>query len=189
LEFEKACRGPLKPVPNEYAWGTDRIAGMDAKGGKYVLQNAGKPDETVTWEGDNGPDATRGNAPFMGTNEKLGGPLRVGIFATPTSDRVSSGASYWGILDLTGNLLERPVSVGKPAGRAFVGNHGDGGDLPWADLFFGLRGGGYGGGSHYMGWGGNNLFRTSNRFAASVPGLYGGVRHFTLGFRCVRTAP
>jgi len=25
LEYEKACRGPLKPVPNEYAWGTDRI--------------------------------------------------------------------------------------------------------------------------------------------------------------------
>ncbi len=25
LEYEKACRGPLKPVTNEYAWGTDRI--------------------------------------------------------------------------------------------------------------------------------------------------------------------
>jgi formylglycine-generating enzyme required for sulfatase activity len=24
LEFEKACRGPLKPVPNEYAWASDR---------------------------------------------------------------------------------------------------------------------------------------------------------------------
>ena len=188
LEFEKACRGPLRPVPNEYAWGTDRIAGMDAKGGKYVLQNAGKPDETVTWVGDNGPDATHGNAPFMGTNEKLGGPLRVGLFATPTSDRVSSGASYWGILDLTGNLVERPVSVGKPAGRTFSGNHGDGGDSPWVDLFFGMRGGGYGSGGHYIGWGGNEIFRTSNRFAASVPGLYGGSRHFTLGFRCVRTA-
>ncbi len=26
LEYEKACRGPLKPATNEYAWGTDRIA-------------------------------------------------------------------------------------------------------------------------------------------------------------------
>jgi len=189
LEFEKACRGPLRPVPNEYAWGTAAIAGVDSKAGHYELQNVGQPDETVRWEGDDGPDATRGNAPFMGTNEKLGGPLRVGIFATPTSDRVSSGASYWGILDLTGNVMERAVSVGRSAGRAFLGNYGDGNDSPWADLFFGLRGGGYGGGSHYTGWGGNNLFRTSNRFAASVPWLYGGGRHYILGFRCVRTAP
>jgi formylglycine-generating enzyme required for sulfatase activity len=188
LELEKACRGPLKPVPNEYAWGTNRIAGMETKSGHYVLRNVGKPDEAVVWEGDHGPDATHGNAPCMGTNEKLGGPLRVGVFATPTSDRVSSGASYWGILDLTGNVMERPVAVGRPAGRAFLGNHGDGGDFPWADLFFGLRGGGYGGGSHYMGWGGNNLFRTSNRYVASLPWLYGGDRHFILGFRCVRTA-
>ncbi len=189
LEFEKACRGPLKPVPNEYAWGTDGIAGMEPNSGHYVLQNAGKPDETVVWEGGSGPDATHGNAPFMGTNDKLAGPLRVGIFATPTSDRVSSGASYWGILDLTGNLMECPVSVGNPAGRAFPGNHGDGGDSPWAGLYFGIRGGGYGSGSHYMGYGGNENFRISNRFVASMPGLYGGVRHFALGFRCVRTAP
>jgi formylglycine-generating enzyme required for sulfatase activity len=26
LEYEKACRGPLEPVPNEFAWGTARIA-------------------------------------------------------------------------------------------------------------------------------------------------------------------
>ncbi|MCJ8332412.1 MAG: formylglycine-generating enzyme family protein, partial [Lentisphaeria bacterium] len=32
LEFEKACRGPLKPVPDEYVWGTAEIA--DAR---YVL--------------------------------------------------------------------------------------------------------------------------------------------------------
>jgi hypothetical protein len=40
-----------------------------------------------------------------------------------------------------------------------------------------------------MGWGGNNLFRTSNRYIASLPWLYGGDRHYILGFRCVRTAP
>jgi len=190
LEYEKACRGPLKPVQDEYAWGTAAIAGMEPKSGHYVLQNAGKPDETVVWEGANRPDATHGNAPDGGTNEKLEGPLRAGIFATPASDRVSAGASYWGILDLSGNLMEYTVSVGRPAGRAFLGNHGDGGDSPWADLFFGMRGGGYGHrGGHYNGWGGDELFRISNRFIASLSGLYGGKRHFTLGFRCVRTAP
>jgi formylglycine-generating enzyme required for sulfatase activity len=184
LEYEKACRGPLRPVPNEYAWGTDRIAGMDAKGGHYALQNAGKPDETVTWEGDGGPDATHGNAPFMRTNEKLGGPLRVGIFATPDSDRVRAGASYWGILDLTGNVLERPVPVGNLAGRAFVGNHGEGGASPWTEIhfLFGHRGGA-------VGWGGTEGFRTSNRQFALLSGLYGGSRFLAEGFRCVRTAP
>jgi len=188
LEFEKACRGPLKPVPDEYAWGTDRIAGMDAKGGKYVLQNAGQPDETVTWEGDNGPDATHGNAPFMGTNEKLDGPLRVGIFAMPHSDRVSAGTSYWGILDLSGNLVEHAVSVGHPAGRTFVGNHGEGGEAAWTDIF-GQRGGGCPYGSHAGAWGRNEAFRTSNRYVAATPWVYGRSRHFAMGFRCVRTAP
>ena len=189
LEYEKACRGPLRPVPDEYAWGTDRIAGMESTSGHYALQNAGQPDETVAWNGEGGPDATHGNAPSAGTNEKLGGPLRVGIFATPTSDRVRAGASYWGILDLTGNVFERPVAVGHAAGRDFSGDHGHGGDSPWADLFVGIRGGGHGSGTHYRGWGGNELFRVSNRFAASTSGLYAGVRHFILGFRCVRTAP
>lgn len=192
LEFEKSSRGPLKPVPNEYAWGTDRIAGMnamDSKGGRYVLQNAGNADEIVVWQGSHGPDDTHGNAPSMGTNDQLRGPLRVGLFATPTSDRVSAGASYWGILDLTGNVMERPVSVGSAAGRVFKGTHGEGGESPWAELFLGIRGGGLGEGGHYKGWGGNDLFRISNRYAASVPGLYGGIRHYIMGFRCVRTAP
>jgi len=191
LEFEKSSRGPLKPVPNEYAWGTDRIAGMnatDSKGGRYVLQNAGNADETVVWQGPPGPDATHGNAPSMGTNDQLRGPLRVGVFATTASDRVSAGASYWGILDLTGNVMERPVSVGSATGRAFRGIHGEGGESPWADLFLGIRGGGLGEGGHYKGWGGNDLFRISNRYVASLPGLYGGVRHYIMGFRCVRTA-
>jgi formylglycine-generating enzyme required for sulfatase activity len=181
LEFEKACRGPLRPVPNEYAWGTAAIAGMEPKSGHYVLRNAGTPDETVVWEGDSGPDATHGNAPSMGTNERLGGPLRVGIFATPDSDRVRAGASYWGILDLTGNVLERAVPVGHPAGRAFVGNHGEGGTSPWTDIVFGHRGGA-------GGWGGNEGFRTSNRNFALLLGHYGGRRYFAAGFRCVRTA-
>lgn len=191
LEFEKSSRGPLQPVPNEYAWGTNQMAGGNTDGqiGSYVLQNAGKADEAVVWQGTHGPDATHGNASSMGTNGQLGGPLRVGVFATPTSDRVTAGASYWGILDLSGNVMERPVSVGQATGRALRGNHGEGGASPWADLFLGIRGGGQGKGSHYKGWGGNDLFRISNRYVASLPGLYGGVRHYIMGFRCVRTAP
>ncbi len=60
------------------------------------------------------------------------GPLRVGIFATNGATRVTAGASYWGIMELSGNLWERPVSVGHAAvGRLFQGTHGTGTlDLP-----------------------------------------------------------
>jgi hypothetical protein len=185
LEYEKACRGPLVPVPNEYAWGTDGIVGMTSASGRYKLHNAGQADETVVWEGENGPDATRGDAALLRTNE----PLRVGIFAKPASNRVSSGASYWGILDLTGNLVERPVPVGHPAGRAFAGNHGEGGEPPWPDILLGHRGGGCPYASHAGGWGAFDGFRISNRRVTLKPSQYGGSRHYSGGFRCVRTVP
>jgi len=155
LEYEKACRGPLEPVPGEYAWGTDRIAGTSSPEPPYdgyALHNAGKPDEHVTWEGANGPDALHGNAAWgatiMQSGEKhlwgtsyavnpIHGPLRAGIFATRDSGRVAAGASYWGILDLSGNVWEEIVSLGnlsfpwqgmqkRKAGRRFAGTHGDG---------------------------------------------------------------
>lgn len=190
-EFEKACRGPLTPVPNEFAWGTAQIAGADPNPGAYRLENAGGPDEAVVWEGDGGPDATRGNAAFgsirVGKKLEPGGPLRVGIFATPTSDRVRSGASYWGILDLSGNVAERVISVGSAAGRGFAGTHGDGGGVvTWNEAGFGIRGGGYPHGAKGI-WDSRTRFHTSDRFAAAVP--HHDARPYAQGFRCVRTAP
>ena len=189
LEFEKACRGPLKPVANEYAWGTDAIAGAGAKGGRYTLRNPGQPDESVVWTGENGLNAARGNALCSKTDKGIGA-LRVGIFATPDSDRVRAGASYWGILEMSGNLQEAAVPVGSPAGRAFAGTHGDGAEAPWRASVFGLRGGGLPYGSHADLWGIDEPFRVSNRRVAAKPGPYNAdKRHFSAGFRCVRTAP
>jgi hypothetical protein len=197
LEYEKACRGPLKPVPNEYAWGTDQIAGTNTteppRDG-YKLHNAGRPDENVTWVGENGPSETRGNAVWNGTvlqgrgsypAHHIGGPLRVGIFATPESDRVRAGASYWGIMELSGNLMESTVAVGKLPGRRFKGTHGDGtlaqpADWPaWSIQNVIPRGGNYGGRSDL-----HAMLAVSNR-------SWGGQRPFWGGyaFRAVRTAP
>lgn len=122
-----------------------------------------------------------------GTRAEPGGPLRVGIFATPTSDRVTAGASYWGILDLSGNVAERVMSVGIPAGREFTGAHGDGGGaVPWNIAGFGVRGGGY---PH----GGKELGKIPTRFAASDRTFGAWPHHdsrgYAQGFRCVRTAP
>ncbi|MGB2823335.1 MAG: hypothetical protein WBF17_20300 [Phycisphaerae bacterium] len=195
LEYEKACRGPLKPVPGEYAWGTNQIAGTNVQEPPhdgYSLRNVGKPDESVAWEGGNGPDATRGNAAWCGTIMRdpgqyrmyaanpIHGPLRVGIFATPESGRVAAGASYWGILELTGNLWEEVIVVGNLAGpwdevrkngRRFAGTHGDGtlAQPPgWEGL--GQRGGAFD--SHPM----SVSHRPGHGYGSS-------------GSRCVRTAP
>ena len=143
LEYEKACRGPLRPVPGEYAWGTARIAGTNSKDPPhdgYKLLNSGKADERVAWEGANGPDSARGNAAWTGTMigrsmghggtgyaaNHIARPLRVGIFAEPDSDRVTAGASYWGVMELTGSLWEHVVAVGHHRGRRFTGSHGNG---------------------------------------------------------------
>jgi hypothetical protein len=122
LEFEKACRGTIPPVANEYAWGTTGIAGST-----YTLINNGANDETIATN----YSTTVGNAaytlttPFQGS---INGPLRVGIFAgsPDNAGRVTSGATYYGIMEMSGNLRERPVSVGSPTGRLFTGVHGNG---------------------------------------------------------------
>jgi hypothetical protein len=142
LEYEKSARGPLRPMADEFVWGTSAIAGSNG-GGKpatrpdgYVVTNAGKTDESISWQGADGPDASRGNAVWGGAVRRDGkGSVladalrlipnpRAGAFATPDSDRVASGASYWGIMDLSGNLAERVVTVGNVAGRRFAGAHG-----------------------------------------------------------------
>jgi formylglycine-generating enzyme required for sulfatase activity len=135
LEFEKACRGPLKPLPNEYAWGSDRIADSE----------------------------TDGSAP-----------------------RERSGASYWGIMNLSGGLMDRAVTVSYAAGRAFTGTHGDGGDWPWKTVGLGFRGGSSADTQSI--WGGHGALRVSNRYAMAITGMHRDYRHPAMGFRCVRTA-
>ena len=213
LEFEKACRGPLVPVADEYAWGTSAIAGAApaAKAGGpqpgYIVAQAGTPAERVSWQGDAGPDATRGNAVWSGAVRRdakgavaadaVSRALRPGAFATPDADRVAAGGSYWGILDLTGNLAERVVVAGNMAGRRFAGTHGvwpapfvtighgQGQRKPeeWA-FGFGTRGGALKNGTEYL--------RTSDRqeVAAISPAVPGRTRRSSssYGFRCVRTA-
>ncbi len=130
LEYEKACRGPLNPVPSEFAWGTTRIAYRP-----YTPTNEGQANERMAGN----MDPTAGNASYdstipdffggparVGILAAAGGPMRAGVFATPDSDRVAAGASYWGILELSGNVREQVVTVGHVRGRAFAGTHGTG---------------------------------------------------------------
>ncbi len=115
LEYEKLCRGPVDPVPNEYAWGT----------ASKVLQTS--HDETLGEDGSGRETALPANANYRaGSTTGFVGPVRVGIFATSNSPRVASGAGYYGAMHLTGNVYERVITIGSPLERNFVGGLGDG---------------------------------------------------------------
>ena len=119
LEYEKACRGTLPPVANEYAWGTTGIASST-----YTLSNSGATDEVI---GSN-YSTTVGNALYYSTYSSINGALRVGIFAGTTGNtgRVTAGATYYGIMEMSGNLWDFSVSAGNVTGRLFNGANGNG---------------------------------------------------------------
>ena len=171
LEFEKACRGPLLPVANEYVWGTTAISATTA------IVNDGTGTDT----------AIGGNCNCFGCSPF--GPYRAGIYATPSSSREAAGASYWAIMELGGNLWERAVTIGNATGRAFTGAHGDGklnaaGDADvtgwpgWNAEGAGFRGSGFNQGATFT--------RTSDRTYADA--TY-APRSFDYGFHAVRSAP
>jgi len=111
FEYEKAARGNVTPVPNEYAWGTTTFVPVAS----YI--NSGLATETAVTPGQ--------NCNILGYG--ISGPMRVGFAATPTTNRLSSGASFWGIMELSGNLMETAVSVGSTtSSRFYSGTHGNG---------------------------------------------------------------
>ncbi len=116
LEYEKACRGSNQPVKGEFAWGNTTIVPAD------TISGTEDGTETIST-----PNA---NACYNAANFNGGdggrGPLRCGIFASAATDRTESGASYYGIMELSGNLWERCVTIGNSQGLAFIGTHGDG---------------------------------------------------------------
>jgi formylglycine-generating enzyme required for sulfatase activity len=117
LELEKAGRGTLPPVLNEYAWGSASVHNAT-----YApILNPGTGGELPS-----NPSLTAGNALYNGTSAGVPGPLRVGSFATATSSRVTAGASYYGIMEICGNVWEIVASVGHASGRSYTGVHGNG---------------------------------------------------------------
>lgn len=157
LEFEKAARGPLPPYyrsyynnnnyynngdsttiswsGGEYAWGNDttvrRITNMNSNL-KFTL--SGIENGTEVFSNYNilrryyNPITNNGmNQYAVEGGDGGSGPLRVGIFANDTSSRISSGASYYGIMDMSKNVAEYVISLGSAGSRNFSSLvHGDG---------------------------------------------------------------
>lgn len=190
LEYEKACRGPNSAIQNEYAWGTT-LANSSFLG----LSNQGSDSEYISSNYASG--STIGNTAYRSTTGGFN-PLRVGIFAAhPSSNgRVNSGASYWGIMELSGNMWERIVSAGNSTGRAFTGLHGDGALSTaghanvsnWPGLVSGEVTGAVGAGFRGGAFNASSLivqFVADRNYAALVNDRRGA----DYGFRVVRTAP
>ena len=133
LEFEKACRGPKIAVPSECAWGSSEIGrvetfdGPDGSGDEIKVPTSGLVNACFGC----------GIAPFEAaagktepTNPGFLGPVSCGLFANTRHPdipkRLNDGASYYGNLELSGNLWEFIVTLGHPNGRAFTGARGDG---------------------------------------------------------------
>jgi len=114
LEFEKACRGADNQSKIlEFAWATPYV--RDAN----TLLNDATTDETVTESSDD----TTGIASHG--YEGPWGPLRCGFSAKSVSNRLQSGAGFYGAMELSGNLWELCIAV-LPEGVRFDGEHGDG---------------------------------------------------------------
>lgn len=119
LEFEKAARGPVFPIPDDHPWGN--ISSSNTA--NFLYADRGTASARIT----NLPTNIGNMINDLDRNE-VNGPHRCGILAASAvnSTRQESGGSYYGIMEMAGNLWERVVTVGTPLGRTYVGNHGDG---------------------------------------------------------------
>lgn len=111
-EFEKICRGSNYPTGGEYAWGTAYVRDAD------VISNDGTTAETNT----NIPPAGYGIANYNG--DSIQGPLRGGFAASPSTNRMQAGATYYGVMEMSGNMGEFAVNLYE--GLTFTGLNGDG---------------------------------------------------------------
>ena len=188
LEYEKAARGRGAALAGEFAWGTATIAPVRGFGGA--------PDGS----GFETPTPANANTSYSPStaDRPLLGPYRTALFAG-NATRELRGESWWGISDLSGNVVEMAVTPARALGRAFVAEHGDGsiaadgradGVPTWPRVSAGVTGAfstdfgfGFRGGDFYNP-------ELDLRVSARNVATFGGARRlFGLGFRAVRSAP
>ncbi len=107
FEHWKICRGSELPVQNEFAWGSSIIHVIDFSN----ITNSGTASESLS-------STTAG--PIYAD-----GALRSGIHATASSNRVFSGATFYGVMDMTNGMGEFYVDF-QSADLNFTASLGDG---------------------------------------------------------------
>tara|TARA_B110000037_G_C17084344_1_gene491323 strand:- start:193 stop:1731 length:1539 start_codon:yes stop_codon:yes gene_type:complete len=148
FEYEKACRGPLTPVMYEKAWGTTSYTNKHGNPTNYRSSNS-----YFRTDWDN----------YLGPNHSV--IVRSGINATSTSNRERSGATFYGVMEMTGNIAEFAIGGRDGNYSTFTNAPGDGSisqiaenDSPnWKSQGYIYRGRGN------WNWG-NGAERVSNRY-------------------------
>ena len=116
FEFEKSARGILYPTSAEYPWSTTTINQAISNS----LTNGGQSSEVST-------STSTGLCAYNAGSSTTLGPLRVGFAATATSTRPDAGASYYGIMDLGGNVWEQTIGFHQSVNPyIYTGTLGDG---------------------------------------------------------------
>ena len=119
LEYEKACRGTNTSVAAEFVWGTSGITKADT----ITSGTEDTPGETVS------NYIAPGTGPALYEGEPPAGPLRCGFAAKSGTSRAQAGASFYGIMELSGNVWEICINAQGSTysqGLSFTGTHGDG---------------------------------------------------------------
>ena len=94
IEYEEICRGSNNWVPNEFAWGSSAYNEANP-----INDNTyGSPDEKL-------------NGSISGPIGNANSPMRCGTPATATTNRLTSGASAYGIMELSGNVPELYIAL------------------------------------------------------------------------------
>jgi len=177
----------------DWAWGNDstlaRESNMYSSNTFTTLVFSGNENGTETFSNYNifkryiNPVGSSG--PIMNNSTSGGdggaGPYRVGIFATDTSSRISSGATYYGIMDFSKNVSQFVISIGANNNRTFsYKKHGDGilsyNGLPDKNEFFISQ-------NNFPGYQSGTYLSKQRSISERQQGWS------NMGFRSVRTAP
>lgn len=166
LEYEKACRKlfPEQPIAGEYVW--NQATGVNQASASGLL-DANTENERLSQ-----------NAENVNTGGAIAGPLRGGALAVGAASALEAGATWWGIMEMSGNLKEMCFGIETPDLNDMCGQGSL--DIPifdgWED-YVGLRGGGF--------LSAETALRVSDR--SGMGGAGAGDKE--VGFRAVRSVP
>ena len=184
FEYEKACRGTVNPIAYEYPWGNTSITQATGTG-----NNPGTFQQRPSQSGE--------GLCLYSWNDQNWAPYRSGSFATQITTRSQCGATYYGIMEMGGNLSEQVVGGGSgydysnfttANGDGALGADGNANTVGWP-RGIGANQGNYCKGGDYVGNGSHpQIIQVSDRQFYGGNGVNNGQNNGT-GGRGVRSYP